>query len=71
MSASLSRPLVDVQLEGISGRDGAHGPIEDVTLHVRHGEFFTILGGQRSGKSMVLRVIAGFARAAGRVLIEG
>jgi ABC-type Fe3+/spermidine/putrescine transport system ATPase subunit len=67
----VSRPLVDVQLENLTGRDGVHGPIEDVTLHIRHGEFFTIVGGQRSGKSMVLRVIGGFARAAGRVLIEG
>jgi spermidine/putrescine transport system ATP-binding protein len=67
----VSRALVDVQLDGLTGQDGGHGAIEDVTLHVRHGEFFTIVGGLRSGKSMVLRVIAGFSRAAGRVLIEG
>jgi ABC-type Fe3+/spermidine/putrescine transport system ATPase subunit len=66
------RPLVDVRLDGISAKDAAHGPVEDVNLHVRHGEFLTIVGAQRSGKSMLLRLVAGFAEPrAGRVLVEG
>jgi ABC-type Fe3+/spermidine/putrescine transport system ATPase subunit len=68
----VSRPLVDVRLDGISARDAAHGPVQDVNLHVRHGEFLTIVGAQRSGKSMLLRLVAGFAEPrAGRVLVEG
>jgi ABC-type Fe3+/spermidine/putrescine transport system ATPase subunit len=68
----MNRPLVDVRLDGVSARDRAHGPVEAVSLHIRHGEFFTIVGPQRSGKSMLLRLIAGFAEpSAGRVLIDG
>lgn len=67
-----SRPLVDVRLEGVTAKDAAHGPVENVSLHVRHGEFFTIVGAQRSGKSMLLRLVAGFAEpGTGRVLIDG
>lgn len=68
----MNRPLVDVRLEEVTARDTAHGPVEDVTLHARHGEFLTVVGAQRSGKSMVLRLVAGFAAARrGRVLIDG
>jgi ABC-type Fe3+/spermidine/putrescine transport system ATPase subunit len=68
----VKRALVDVRLEDVSARDATHGPVENVSLHVRHGEFFTIVGAPRSGKSMLLRLIAGFAApSAGRVLIDG
>ena len=70
--SAVSRPLVDIRLEGVTALDAAHGPVENVTLQVRHGEFFTIVGSQRSGKSMLLRLVAGFAEPrAGRVLFEG
>ncbi len=68
----MNRPLVDLRLERISARDAAHGPVENVDLYIRHGEFLTIVGAQRSGKSMLLRLVAGFADpTAGRVLIDG
>ena len=67
----MNRPLVDMRLDGVSARDASHGPVEEVSLHVRPGEFFTIVGPQRSGKSMLLRLCAGFAEpGAGRVLID-
>jgi ABC-type Fe3+/spermidine/putrescine transport system ATPase subunit len=68
----VNRPLVDLRLEGVTARDEAHGPVEQVDLYIRHGEFFTIVGSPRSGKSMLLRLVAGFAApSAGRVLIDG
>lgn len=68
----MNRPLVDVRLERVSAQDVAHGPIEDVDLYIRHGEFFTVVGAQRSGKSMLLRLVGGFAEPrAGRVLVDG
>jgi ABC-type Fe3+/spermidine/putrescine transport system ATPase subunit len=68
----VNRPLVDVRLDGVSALDAAHGPVENVDLYVRHGEFVTIVGAQRSGKSMVLRLVGGFAEpGAGRILIDG
>ncbi len=66
------RRLVDLRLEGLRTRSGPAPWLDDVTVHVRHGEFFTFLGPPRAGKSAVLRAVAGFLPlAAGRVLVEG
>jgi ABC-type Fe3+/spermidine/putrescine transport system ATPase subunit len=67
-----SRPLVDIRLEGVTTRGAPAPDLQDVSLHVRYGEFFTLLGPPHSGKSAVLRAIAGFQPlAAGRVLVDG
>lgn len=67
-----SRPLVDVRLEGLSTRGGQRPGIRDVSVHVRYGEFFTFLGPPHSGKSDVLRAVAGFLPlSAGRILVDG
>lgn len=68
----MSRPLVDVKLERISTRGGRPPGLSEVSLHVRYGEFFTVLGPPHSGKTDVLRAIAGFMPlSAGRVLVDG
>ena len=50
-----------------SPRRALHGrrapPLRDVSFHVRYGEFFSLLGPPGSGKTAVLRAVAGFARA--------
>src|SRR2546425_7847781 len=56
----MSRPLVDVRLDALCTRSGQEPYLEDVSVHVRYGEFFTFLGPPHSGKSAVLRAIAGF-----------
>lgn len=66
------RPLVDVRIEGLSTRGGVPPGVNGVTVHVRYGEFFTLLGPPKSGKSDVLRALAGFLPVtAGRVLVDG
>ncbi|KAA0274508.1 MAG: ABC transporter ATP-binding protein [Acidobacteria bacterium] len=46
--------------------------VDDISLEVRSGEFFSILGPSGSGKTTTLRVIAGFERpTAGRVALGG
>ncbi len=70
-SSEVSRPLVDVRLEGLHTRTGQPPWLEDVSLHIRYGEFLTLLGPPHSGKSAVLRAVAGFVPlAAGRVLVD-
>ena len=68
----MSRPLVDVRLEDITTAGDPPPALLDVSVHVRYGEFFTFLGPPHSGKTAVLRVIAGFVpMTAGRVLVDG
>ncbi len=67
-----SRPLVDVRLEGLGTADGPPPPLADGSLHVRYGEFFTVVGPPHSGKTAVLRAVAGFLPITqGRIVIDG
>jgi len=52
--------LVTVQLENISKRFGAVVAVDNVSLNVNEGEFFTLLGPSGCGKTTTLRMIAGF-----------
>jgi ABC-type Fe3+/spermidine/putrescine transport system ATPase subunit len=68
----VSRPLVDIRLEALATRGGRPPGLQGVSAHVRYGEFLTLLGPPHSGKSDVLRAVAGFmAASAGRVLVDG
>jgi putative spermidine/putrescine transport system ATP-binding protein len=61
-----------VRLIGIRKSYGEVVAIEDLSLEIRPGEFFTMLGPSGSGKTTTLRVIAGFERAdEGRVELHG
>jgi ABC-type Fe3+/spermidine/putrescine transport system ATPase subunit len=68
----MSRPLVDIRLEGLATRGGRPPGLQGVAAHVRYGEFFTFLGPPHSGKTDVLRAVAGFMPpSAGRLLVDG
>jgi ABC-type Fe3+/spermidine/putrescine transport system ATPase subunit len=67
-----SRPLVDIRLEAISTRDGRPPGLDRVSVHVRYGELFTFLGPPHSGKTDVVRAVAGFLPLThGRILVDG
>jgi putative spermidine/putrescine transport system ATP-binding protein len=69
---STQAPPADVRLDGISKRFGEVIAVDDVTLDVAPGEFFTMLGPSGSGKTTTLRLIAGFERPdAGRIELGG
>jgi spermidine/putrescine transport system ATP-binding protein len=59
-----------VVLDGVSKRYADVLAVDDVTLTIRQGEFFSLLGPSGCGKTTTLRMIAGFERPdAGRIAI--
>jgi spermidine/putrescine ABC transporter ATP-binding subunit len=71
--ASLSEArTADVALRGLAKRYGATRALDDVSLEIAPGEFFTLLGPSGCGKTTTLRAVAGFVTPdAGDVLIRG
>ncbi|MYL16473.1 ATP-binding cassette domain-containing protein [Halorubrum terrestre] len=65
-------PSVAVELDGVTKRYGETAAVDDVTLRVREGEFFTLVGPSGCGKTTTLRLIAGFEEpTAGTVRFGG
>ena len=52
-----------LRLERLSKNFGEFIALDDVNLHIRRGEFLTILGPSGSGKTTLLMIIAGFLEA--------
>ena len=51
---------VNINIRGAVKRYGKNTVIENLTLNIRGGEFFTLLGPSGCGKTTLLRMIAGF-----------
>jgi spermidine/putrescine transport system ATP-binding protein len=63
---------VAISLEGVAKRFGSVVAVQETTLDVREGEFFSLLGPSGCGKTTTLRMIAGFeVPDEGRVLLRG
>ena len=61
-----------VALENVSKRFGEVVAVDDLSLELASGEFFTLLGPSGCGKTTTLRMIAGFERpSGGEIRIEG
>jgi spermidine/putrescine transport system ATP-binding protein len=61
-----------IVLESVSKRFGGVGAVDDVSIQIREGEFFSLLGPSGCGKTTTLRMVAGFELPdAGRILLQG
>jgi spermidine/putrescine transport system ATP-binding protein len=61
-----------VELRSVSKRFGELAAVDDLSLELAGGEFFTLLGPSGCGKTTTLRMVAGFERpSAGEIRIEG
>src|SRR5438477_11944310 len=65
-------PRAAIGLVGVSKRFGSHAAVDDVSLEIAEGEFFSLLGPSGCGKTTTLRMVAGFELPdAGRIVLKG
>src|SRR5947209_16772989 len=61
-----------IELEAVAKRYGAHAAVDNVSLSIGEGEFFSLLGPSGCGKTTTLRMIAGFETPdEGRIMLQG
>ncbi len=65
-----AKPLV--QIEGVTKTFGDTYAVDNVSLDIYRGEFFSLLGSSGCGKTTLLRMLAGFEMpTAGKIYIDG
>lgn len=65
----MTAPLL--RAEGLTVRHGQLVALREVSLEVRPGEVFAVVGANGAGKSTLLRTLAGLHRAGGRITFGG
>ena len=60
-----------LQTRGVTVRFGGNTAVDDVSVHVDHGELVGLIGTNGAGKSTLLNAIGGFVPAQGRVFVLG
>src|SRR5262245_60596976 len=68
----MGEPRAAIGLDRVSKRFGGVGAVDDVSLEIGEGEFFSLLGPSGCGKTTTLRMIAGFEKPdEGRIVLQG
>ncbi|MEQ1792804.1 MAG: ABC transporter ATP-binding protein [Nitrospira sp.] len=63
---------LSIDIRALVKRHGATLAVDHVSLQIRRGEFFSLLGPSGAGKTSLLRMLAGFETPdAGEILIDG
>ncbi len=61
-----------IQIRNVTRRFGDFTAVDQISLDIRRGEFFSLLGASGCGKTTLLRIIAGFETpTAGQILLNG
>ena len=64
--------MAQLEIRNVTRRYGTQAAVEDVSLSIEAGEFFTLLGPSGCGKTTLLRMIAGFDFPdSGQILLDG
>jgi spermidine/putrescine transport system ATP-binding protein len=72
MAASVADRAPDVEILDVTKRFGEVLAVDQMTLRIARGEFYSFLGPSGCGKTTTLRMIAGFEQpTAGEILLEG
>jgi len=70
--AAAAAPDPLVRIENVTKRFGTFTAVSGVSLDIRRGEIFGLLGGSGCGKTTLLRMLAGFEEPSeGRILLDG
>jgi spermidine/putrescine transport system ATP-binding protein len=65
------RPEADIRLDRVTKRFGDVTAVDDLSLEIRPGEFFSLLGPSGCGKTTTLRMIGGFEEVASGTIFLG